>query len=128
MGSSGRNGKKGARGFKYPPHTHQIKGEPLRLHTASRRTLESWANHYGFKHEADDLPVSERPEFYRERLEELQRQGQGPFFGQKMQRLPMSESDWPNKTYQRKQREMKEQGELEAEGTRHSALSLLYCL
>ncbi|KAF7304015.1 hypothetical protein MIND_00632700 [Mycena indigotica] len=113
MGSCGRNGKKGALGFKYKPHTPQAKGEPLRLHKASRRTLESWANHYGFKHEADDLPQSERAEFYRERLKELQRQGLGPLFGQKMQRLSMDKSDWPNATHRRKQRELEEQGELE---------------
>nr|GAT56654.1 predicted protein [Mycena chlorophos] len=112
MGSTGRNGKKGVWGFKYAPHTHPSKGEPLRLHKSSRRTLESWANHFGFKHLADELPMSERAEFYREKLKETQRQGLGPFVGQKMKRLSMAESDWPNKPFRERQREVEEYGEL----------------
>ncbi|KAJ7437226.1 hypothetical protein B0H11DRAFT_1936130 [Mycena galericulata] len=88
---------------KLPAHRrHQIKGENLRLHKASRRSLESWANHYGFKHLADELPLRERADFYRARLYEVQKEGKGPFFGQRMKRLPMSQSDWPNKRYKAK--------------------------
>ncbi|KAJ7613586.1 hypothetical protein DFH06DRAFT_143674 [Mycena polygramma] len=79
--------------------SHQVKGEKLRLHKASRRTLESWANHYGFKHLADTLPLRERAAFYKARLYEIQKQGRGPFFGQPMTRVPMAKSDWPSKGY-----------------------------
>ncbi|KAF7329463.1 hypothetical protein MKEN_00208600 [Mycena kentingensis (nom. inval.)] len=114
MGTTGRNGKKGRFGFRLGPSTDQEPGELLRLHKSSRRTLESWANHYGFKHDADALPIGERAEFYRARLYELQRQGLGPLVGQKMKRVEMSKSDWPNKTYKKRVQEEKDAAEREA--------------
>ncbi|KAJ7683222.1 hypothetical protein B0H17DRAFT_1074434 [Mycena rosella] len=90
------------------PPGHPVKGYPLRLYKASRRSLESWANHYGFKHLADELPRNERAAFYRARLEEIQHQGKGPFYGQPMKRLAMSESDWPNRKYRAGAREIYE--------------------
>ncbi|KAJ7629120.1 hypothetical protein FB45DRAFT_795022 [Roridomyces roridus] len=98
-----------------PPH--RIPGQPLLLRRTSRRTLESWANHYGFKHLADELPLNKRAEFYKTRLYELQRSGQGPLYGQPMKRLPMAQSDWPNRKYKGKMKALKEQQERESAGT-----------
>ncbi|KAJ7238155.1 hypothetical protein C8J57DRAFT_1246572 [Mycena rebaudengoi] len=65
------------------------------------RTLphQSWANHYGIKHLADELPLRERAAFNCKELNKIQKAGRGPFHGQPMTRLPMSKSLWPNKKY-----------------------------
>ncbi|KAJ7253628.1 hypothetical protein C8J57DRAFT_627549 [Mycena rebaudengoi] len=80
---------------------HHEKGQKIRLYRSSKRSLESWANHYGFKHLADELPLRERAAFYCKELNKIQKAGRGPFHGQPMTRLPMSKSDWPNKKYLR---------------------------
>ncbi|KAJ7683210.1 hypothetical protein B0H17DRAFT_1074385 [Mycena rosella] len=77
----------------------QVPGMHVRLFRASKRSLESWAVTYGFRDEALGLPLNERAVFYRDRLYELQRKGQGPCYGQPMTPVPMSESDWPNRKY-----------------------------
>lgn len=84
---------------------HHEKGQKIRLYRSSKRSLESWANHYGFKHLADELPLRERAAFYCKELNKIQKAGRGPFHGQPMTRLPMSKSDWPNKKYLRDLRE-----------------------
>ncbi|KAK1222856.1 hypothetical protein PQX77_014278 [Marasmius sp. AFHP31] len=78
-------------------------GEKLNIGRMSKRTLESWASHYGVLHLAEDLPVDKRAMKYQQLLLEIQRSWSGALVvGQKMDRMPMSQSQWPNKKYKEK--------------------------
>ncbi|KZV88001.1 hypothetical protein EXIGLDRAFT_839582 [Exidia glandulosa HHB12029] len=76
-----------------------IPGTKMNIGRMSKRTLESWAHYYGVRHLADGVPLTRKPMVYQRMLIDIQREGRGPIHGHKMTRLPMSQSDWPNKTF-----------------------------
>ncbi|KAL0577642.1 hypothetical protein V5O48_004331 [Marasmius crinis-equi] len=84
-------------------------GEKLNIGRMSKRTLESWAAHYDVLHLAEDLPVDQRAMKYQHLLLDIQRSRPGALVvGQKMTRVPMGQSQWPNKKYKEKMRKMSE--------------------